>query len=92
MLFGVELDYFTAMGAVFSMYFIASIIPGFVVFDFIVKGSIAISVFGIFGVPDMVVLGVTTIMWLLNFALPAIIGSYYVFAFEMPSPAKVIVK
>ena len=92
MLFGVELDYFTAMGAVFSMYFIASVIPGFVVFDFIVKGSIAISVFGIFGVPDMVVLGVTTIMWLLNFALPAIIGSYYVFAFEMPSPAKVIVK
>ncbi len=92
MLFGVELDYFIAMGAVFSMYFIASVIPGFVVFDFIVKGSIAISVFGIFGVPDMVVLGVTTIMWLLNFALPAIIGSYYVFAFELPATAKVIVK
>ena len=92
MIFGVDLDYFTAMSAIFSMYFIASVIPGFVVFDFIVKGSIAISVFGIFGVPDMIVLGVTTIMWLLNFALPAIIGSYYVFAFEFPSTAKVIVE
>ncbi len=92
MFFRVELDYLTAMGAIFSMYFIASVMPSFVVFDFIVKGSIAISVFGLFDISEMVVLGVTTIMWLLNFAFPAIIGSYYVFAFELPKPAKIIVK
>ena len=92
MIFGVDLDYFTAMGAIFSTYFIASVIPGFVVFDFIVKGSIAISVFGLFDVPEMVILSITTLMWLLNFALPAFIGSYYVFTFELPQPAKVNVK
>jgi len=92
MVFGVEMDYFTAMGAIFSMYFIASIIPSFVAFDFIVKGSIAISVFGLFGIPEMIVLGITTLMWLLNFALPAVIGSYYVFTFALPSTVKVTVK
>lgn len=92
LVFGVDLDYFTAMGAIFSMYFIASVIPGFVAFDFIVKGSVAISIFGLFAVPEITVLGITTIMWLLNFALPALIGSYYVFAFELPPSAKVTVK
>lgn len=92
MIFGVEMDYFTAIGAICSMYFIASVIPGFVVFDFIVKGSIAISVFGLFDVPEMIILSITTLMWLLNFALPAIIGSYFVFTFELPTTAKVFVK
>ncbi len=92
MIFGADLDYFTAMGAVFSMYFIASIIPGFVVFDFIVKGSIAISVFGLYGVSELLILSVTMMMWLLNFALPAIIGSYYVFAFKLPQTAKITVE
>lgn len=92
MIFGVEMDYFTAIGTICSMYFIASVIPGFVVFDFIVKGSIAISVFGLFDVPEMIILSITTLMWLLNFALPAIIGSYFVFTFELPTTAKVFVK
>ena len=92
MVFGVEMDYFIAIGAICSMYFIASVILGFVVFDFIVKGSIAISIFGLFDVPEMIILSITTLMWLLNFALPAIIGSYFVFTFELPATAKVFVK
>ena len=92
MVFGVEIDYFTAIGVICSMYLIASVIPGFVVFDFIVKGSVAISVFGLFDVPEIIILSITTLMWLLNFALPAIIGSYFVFTFELPATAKIFVK
>ncbi len=92
LVFGVKIDYFTAIGAICSMYFIASVIPSFVVFDFIVKGSIAISVFGLFDVPEIIILSITTLMWLLNFALPAIIGSYFVFTFELPTTAKAFVK
>ena len=92
LVFGVKIDYFTAIGAICSMYFIASVIPSFVVFDFIVKGSIAISVFGLFDVPEIIILSITTLMWLLNFALPAIIGSYFIFTFELPATAKAFVK
>lgn len=91
-IFGVELDYLTVMGIISSMYIIASIIPGFVIFDFIIKGSVAISLFGIFGVDELVVLTITTTMWMLNFALPSIAGSYFVLTFKLPEPAKIPVK
>ena len=88
-IFGVDLDYFTAMSAIFTMYFIASIVPSFVVFDFIIKGSVAISIFSLFQVNEMIILSITTLMWLLNFALPSLIGSYYVLTFKYPVAIKV---
>lgn len=80
--FGVSLNYFTAMPIIYVMYFVASIIPGFVIFDWIIKGSVAVAIFQIFGVDDIVILSITSLMWLLNFALPAIFGSYFVLVFK----------
>ena len=82
---GGDINYLTAMPIIFSMYFIASIIPGFVIFDWLIKGSVAIPLFSFFGVNEMIILSVTSIMWLLNFAVPSIIGSYYVLIFNKPS-------
>ena len=79
---GGDINYLTAMPIIFSMYFIASIIPGFVIFDWLIKGSVAVSLFSIFGVNEMVILSITSIMWLLNFALPSVIGSYYILIFN----------
>ena len=82
---GGDINYLTAMPIIFSMYFIASIIPGFVIFDWLIKGSVAVSLFSLFEINEMVLLSITSIMWLLNFALPAVIGSYYVLIFNKPS-------
>ncbi len=82
---GGDINYLTAMPLIFSMYFIASIIPGFVIFDWLIKGSVAVSLFSVFGVNEIVILSITSIMWLLNFAVPSIIGSYYVLIFNKPS-------
>ncbi len=89
MTFGVELDYYTAMLLIFGTYIISSIIPGFVLFDFIIKGSVAVSLFGLFGVNEVLILMITTLMWLLNFALPALIGSYFVLTFNFPDSEKI---
>ena len=88
-IFKIDLDYFTALSLITSTYFIASLIPGFVVFDFIIKGSVAVSLFGFFQVNEIAILTVTTIMWLLNFALPSILGSYFVLIFKIPPPIKI---
>ena len=80
--FGVDLDYSIAMPIIFSMYLISSVIPGFVLFDWLVKGSVAVTLFHFFGVVEIVVLSITASMWILNFALPAIIGSFYVLTFN----------
>jgi len=92
LIFGINLDYATSMMLIFSMYLIASIIPGFVVFDWIIKGSVAISLFGLYNIPELIILSVTSLMWLLNFAIPALFGSYFVLTFKQKSPISVIPK
>ena len=80
--FGVDLEYSIAMPIIVSMYLISSMIPGFVLFDWLVKGSVAVTLFRFFGVDDIIVLSITASMWILNLACPAIIGSFYVLTFK----------
>jgi len=80
-LFGADLDYFSAMPIIFTMYLFASVIPSFVVFDWLIKGSVAISLFSVFHISEMLILSITSIMWMANFALPSLIGSYFVLTF-----------
>lgn len=80
--FGVDIPYTLAMPIIFSMYLIASVIPGFVIFDWLVKGSVAISLFGFYGVNEIIVLCITGLMWICNFALPSLIGMFFVLTFD----------
>lgn len=82
-LFEVEADYFTLMNLIFSTYFIASIIPGLAIFDWLIKGSVAVFIFSFINVNPLTIVTVTTFMWLLNFAIPALIGSIFVLNFKM---------
>ena len=66
-------------------YLISSLIPGFVLFDWLVKGSVAVAIFGRFGVDEIVVLSITSVMWLLNFGFPSLLGTLYVMAFKPTS-------
>jgi len=80
--FGVDIQYSIAMPIIASMYLISSVIPGFVIFDWLLKGSVAVTLFRLFGIDDIIILSITASMWMLNFALPAIIGSFYVLTFN----------
>jgi len=81
-LFGVEVEYSVVIKLIFAIYLIASIIPSLPMFDWLIKGSIAVFVFSFIGVNELIVVTVTTLMWLFNFGLPAIIGSYFVLNFR----------
>jgi hypothetical protein len=80
--FKLNISYFEAMTAISSVYLIASCIPILSLFDVSLKGSVAIIVFSIFEIDSIQILSITTLMWLLNFVFPAIIGSYFVFQFN----------
>jgi MFS family permease len=82
-LFQVEVDYFTLMSLIFSTYLIASIIPGLSIFDWVIKGSVAVFIFSFIHLNPLTVVSITTFMWLLNFAFPALIGSIFVINFKM---------
>ena len=82
-IFKTELTYMEAMIFITTMYFLASVIPSIFIFDVLIKGSVAVYVFGFLGVDDLTVLSIITLMWLLNFVLPSIFGSYYVLNFKL---------
>ena len=84
LLFGVELDKFTALITISSMYFISSVVPSLAAFDVLIKASSAVFLFGILGVDELKILCVSLTMWLLNFVLPSIFGSYFVLNFKLP--------
>ncbi len=86
-MFGVDLGYLECMSLISLSYLVSSLIPGFVLFDWLVKGSVAVAVFGRFGVDEILILSITSVMWLLNFGLPSLVGSLYVMAFK-PSSVK----
>ena len=81
-LFGVDVYYLNAMVVITTMYLVASIIPSVFIFDVVVKGSVALFIFDIVGVNDLTVLSIITLMWILNFVIPSIIGSFFVLRFN----------
>ncbi|WP_028871384.1 lysylphosphatidylglycerol synthase domain-containing protein [Psychroserpens burtonensis] len=83
-IFGVNFTYLHAMMVITSMYLLASIIPSIFIFDVVIKGSVAVYLFSIVGIDEFTILSIIMIMWLLNFVLPSLFGSYYVLNFNLP--------
>lgn len=83
-IFKVEISYLSAMEAITSMYLLASIVPTIFIFDVVIKGSIAVYLFSLLGVNELPVLSIISLMWILNFVIPSLFGSYYVFKFKLP--------
>ncbi len=81
-IFGIETDYITAMSLITSMYLLASLVPSLAFLDWLIKGSVAIWVFSFISANELVIFTITLITWLLNFGLPAMIGSYFVLNFN----------
>ncbi|WP_246067686.1 lysylphosphatidylglycerol synthase domain-containing protein [Changchengzhania lutea] len=81
---GAELNYYDAMVVISSTYLLSSILPSIFVLDVIIKGSVALYLFTLIGISDLVILSAITIMWLFNFVFPSILGSMYVLKFKLP--------
>ena len=83
-IFHIELGYLEAMSIITSMYLLASIVPSVFIFDVVIKGSVAVYLFSLAGINDVIILAIIMLMWLLNFVFPSIIGSYFVLQFKLP--------
>lgn len=83
--FGAEISIWEFYPLIFCMYFFVSVLPSYFLFDVVVRGGVSVWLFSLAGVPELPVILTVTAMWVFNFVLPALIGSYYVLAFKMPS-------
>ena len=71
---GIEIPYNIAMPLIFTMYLLASIIPALALFDWAIKGSIAVVLFAFVGANELVILSISFLMWILNFGIPGLLG------------------
>lgn len=76
--YGAALTFWSAMPLIFAMYLFVSVMPTLFIFDVVVRGGVAIWLFGLADIPEWPVLYTVFTMWLLNFVFPALWGSYYV--------------
>ena len=76
--YGAEIAFGSAIPLIFAMYLLVSVVPTLFIFDVVVRGGVAVWLFGLAGVTEWPVLYTVFSMWLLNFVLPAVWGSYYV--------------
>jgi hypothetical protein len=79
---GVDLQYTTLISTIAVVYFLASSLPSFQMFDFAVKGSVALFFFGKYDINEWIILFVSSLMWFLNVVLPVTIGSIFVLKFK----------
>lgn len=80
--FGAKLPIFDAFLLIFAMYLLVSILPSIFIFDVILRGGVAVWLFTLAGVPELSILCTVLAMWLLNFVLPSLFGSYYVVTYK----------
>lgn len=80
--FLIKMDFATAIGTIFIMYFLASIIPTIHFMDVAIKGSVALFLFGQLGVEDWKIAAVISIMWIFNLVLPLFVGSVFVLNYK----------
>ena len=83
--FDVPLNYFEAMIPIMMTYLLMTVIPFITITEIAVRGSVCIFVFetwltrlGIDSSFSMMVFSASTMLWLYNLAIPAIIGLFYI--------------
>lgn len=80
--FLIKMDFTTAIGTIFIMYFLASVIPTIHFMDVAIKGSVALFLFGKLGVENWKIAAIISIMWVFNLVLPLLFGSVFVLNYK----------
>src|SRR5690554_3187663 len=80
---GVDISFQLLFGTIMVVYLLASSLPNFQFFDFVVKGGVSVYFFGLLGVNEWVVMLVMLLMWVLNVVLPVVVGTFFVMNFSL---------
>ena len=80
--FGINISFMDAVLSVMLFFFFITITPTITIAEIGVRGSVAIFVLGLFSSNDIAILSSTTLLWLINLIIPAIIGSFFIFSLK----------
>lgn len=78
-IFGVEVNYLSAMMMISITYFVMAIIPTVAIAELGVRGSVAVYFIGMLSPNELGILTASFALWLVNLAFPALLGSLFIF-------------
>ncbi|MDD4602738.1 MAG: lysylphosphatidylglycerol synthase domain-containing protein [Bacteroidales bacterium] len=89
-LFSVPVDFFDAQILIAIIYFIMAVIPTIALTELGIRGSVSIYIFGLYVAHtnivsnnyDLGVLAATTLLWVINLGIPAVLGSVFIFRLQ----------
>ncbi len=81
-MFGVDINYGTAMVGISQVYLYMTIIPTVALGELGVRGSLGVWVLGVYSVASSGIIAASVLLWILNLAIPAILGVYFLWRFK----------
>ena len=90
LLFDVRIPYLNGLVLIALIYFIMTIIPTIALTELGIRGSVALYIFGLYfgqllpvtGNSNMGVFAASTLLWIINLGIPAMIGTIFVFRLQ----------
>lgn len=86
LLLGVQIETIDLAVLIAAYYLLNSISPSLFLLDIVVKSGIAIWLFSLAQVPEVITIAAVILNWIFNFVIPAITGSYFVLKFKPLAP------
>ncbi len=80
--FGSKISITEAVPLIFAMYLLVSVLPTLFIFDVVIRGGVAVWLFSFSGVSELIILSAVLAMWLFNFVLPSLLGSFFVLTYQ----------
>ena len=81
--FGVSLPYLEAMRFITLIYLVMAVVPSIALSELTVRGSVALYFLSPAAANPAAILAATSVLWLINLAIPAILGALSVFYFRL---------
>ena len=78
----VDIDFITACILIAIVFFITAAIPTFALTEILVRSAVAVSVFKIVHADALAVVAASLLLWIINLAIPALIGSIFVWKLQ----------
>lgn len=81
--FNVEISWFHSLCGISLIYLLTSVVPIFSIFEFGVRGSLAIAILGIYSANSFALFSASLALWIINLALPAMVGGLFIYKFKL---------
>ncbi|MBI4649693.1 MAG: flippase-like domain-containing protein [Bacteroidia bacterium] len=75
--FDIQINIEQAFSAVAIIYLLSTIIPSFALAELGIRSSVALVILGMFSGNDAGIIASSLLLWIINLAVPALIGSFY---------------